>query len=272
MNHVLPGLEIQYVKGCARSKMKKILTSRLLSLSLAWVMLLVFGMSYGKWSEVIEEVSVPVTLSREIIIPRDLYQESFEVVFDSETRDLWQKPDQVLEVAALEAGMTVADIGCGEGYFTRRIASIVGSEGLVYATDIQKEVLDRMQESLPAELTSVVHPILAGDSELGIPQAVDMVFLIQVLGEVANQRQFLKQIMSIMKPQAKLVLIDSKHLTDRQTGYARPVNLSRLLLELEKTGLTPAEPPIHFLPKQFFLILKKKNHYQSQIDQVDQTL
>jgi len=238
-------------------------TNRLMLLSVVWVCVLFFGLIYGRglWSESVDRQKIDQ--SSEIMIPRGLYQESFQVVFDRETRDLWQKPDQVIEALGIIDGFHVADIGCGEGYFTKRLAAHVGENGLVYATDIQNEVLQHMRDNLSEDLADRVKPILATEKELGIPEMVDLVFLVQVLGEVPNQRQFLMQIMEIMKPGSRLILIDSKHITDPETGYARPQNLARLLQDLEKSGLVPSEPPLHFLPKQFFFILEKKGSDES---------
>ena len=230
--------------------------------SCLWILGLFLGVTYGQafwYNDFANPVMEP---SSEIIIPRGLYQPSFEVAFEGENRDLWQKPDQVMEEVIKTLGpligMKIADIGCGEGYFTKRLAREVGDAGRVFASDIQKEVLDRMISSLDPEIAGQVVPILANEESLGIPEPVDLVFLVQVLGEVPNQRQFLEQILEIMKPGAKLVLIDSKHITDPNTGYARPQNLSRLLSELEKEGLITATAPLQFLPKQFFFILKGK--------------
>jgi len=231
-------------------------------ISLFWVIVLFAGIAtfYDARNDPKSQSGVEHKSGRrsEIILPRGLYQESFRVVFDRETRDLWQKPDQVIEALGPIEGLSVADIGCGEGYFTQRLAGDVGPAGIVYASDIQKEVLDQMVQNLAPDIAGRVIPILGSETGLGIPEPVDLVFLVQVLGEVPNQRRFLKQVMKIMKPSSRLILIDSKHITDPTTGYSRPQNLAKLQKDLSEEGLILTEPPLHFLPKQFFFILRKK--------------
>src|SRR5690606_24542221 len=55
-------------------------------------------------------------------------------------RDAEERPDLVLEAMDLKDGDAVADIGCGSGYFTRRLAKAVGPRGTVYGVDIQPEM------------------------------------------------------------------------------------------------------------------------------------
>ncbi|MET0251113.1 MAG: SAM-dependent methyltransferase, partial [Novosphingobium sp.] len=51
-------------------------------------------------------------------------------------RDSVNEAATVMDLARIEAGMTVADIGAGEGYYTVRLAERVGRRGRVLAQDI----------------------------------------------------------------------------------------------------------------------------------------
>ncbi len=55
---------------------------------------------------------------------------------------------QVMDMLALEPGMTVADIGCGSGFYTFLFSRAVGAGGLVYAIDIQQNAVDYLQQRL----------------------------------------------------------------------------------------------------------------------------
>ncbi len=67
---------------------------------------------------------------------------------DRPERDQDQKPAQVVEALALKAGLYVADLGAGSGYFTRRFVEAVGDTGKVYVIDIEPEALKYVEESL----------------------------------------------------------------------------------------------------------------------------
>ena len=59
---------------------------------------------------------------------------------DSQERDQSQKPAEVVEALALKPGLTVADLGSGSGYFTRRFIEAVTETGKVYAVDVEPEM------------------------------------------------------------------------------------------------------------------------------------
>ena len=65
---------------------------------------------------------------------------------EREERELEEHPEEVVRAMELQPGDMVADIGCGSGYFTRRVAPIIAPEGRAYCVDIQPEMLDIMQQ------------------------------------------------------------------------------------------------------------------------------
>ena len=62
-----------------------------------------------------------------------------------------EQPERVLDAMGLRPGDVVADVGCGSGYYARRIARRVQPGGTVYCEDIQPEMLDIMRERAAAE-------------------------------------------------------------------------------------------------------------------------
>ena len=67
--------------------------------------------------------------------------------FESESREISARKDQIIEACELRAGMLVADVGAGTGLLTRLIAGKVGVEGRVYAVDVVPEFVEHTQES-----------------------------------------------------------------------------------------------------------------------------
>src|SRR3954470_17371421 len=59
-----------------------------------------------------------------------------------ESRDREEEPAKLMNALHLKNGMTVCDLGCGNGFYTLKLAQAVGPEGKVLAVDIQKEMLD----------------------------------------------------------------------------------------------------------------------------------
>lgn len=187
----------------------------------------------------------------------------FTAALNTSLRDYWQKPDQVLESLGELEGLTVADIGCGEGYFTLPLLEKVGPTGRVYATDIRAEVLDALRAKIPEEQRDRAKLIHITGTDTGIPTKVDLILLVQVFGEIENPDSFLDSLVAIMNPGTRLVMIDSKHITDSTSGFTRPRNLAALQHRLASHGLVfhPDYPVdvYDFLPKQFFFVLKRAN-------------
>ncbi len=75
-------------------------------------------------------------------------------------REAEEQPAMLIERLQLKPGDTVADIGAGTGYFTRRLARKVGPAGKVFAVDIQQEMLDLLQTSMAALRITNVVPVL----------------------------------------------------------------------------------------------------------------
>lgn len=86
-------------------------------------------------------ISISGTFSTALAL-RDSSQESER----SRKRDEWQRPGEVFDALGVKAGHRIADIGCGFGYFTFRLAPRVGAEGKVYAVDIDKEAIVKVRE------------------------------------------------------------------------------------------------------------------------------
>ena len=70
------------------------------------------------------------------------------ILRDEQERRKWQNPENVLAEIGLKSGMTFADIGCGQGFFTIPAAKIVGESGKVYASDISETNIQKLREKV----------------------------------------------------------------------------------------------------------------------------
>ena len=108
-------------------------------------------------------------------------------------------------------GDTVADIGCGPGFFTLALAELVGAEGRVIAVDIQRPMLDRMMKrAAAAGFDGRIVPQLAGEKNLGVIGGVDFALAFWMAHEVPDKGAFFAQIAAMLKPGARLLLVEPK--------------------------------------------------------------
>lgn len=116
---------------------------------------------------------------------------------------------ELLEILQLEAGQTVCDFGCGNGFYTLRLARQVAPQGKVLAVDIQQQMLDLLAErASDAGVTNIV-PVLATTDNPGLPpRAVDLVLMVDVYHELSDPEPVLRAVRTSLKPQGRLVLVE----------------------------------------------------------------
>jgi SAM-dependent methyltransferase len=174
-------------------------------------------------------------------------------------RDREEHTTRALQLLLLEAGMTVADIGAGSGYFTERIAERVGPKGRVYATDIQRGMLDLIQQRLTRAKIGNVTLVLGEPADPRLPpHAIDLALMVDVYHELWDPQAVLRHIRTALKPDGRLVLIEYKG-EDESIPIlpSHKMTIAQAKLELEGDGfvLTSAESS---LPRQHVLTFKKR--------------
>jgi len=139
----------------------------------------------------------------------------FCYAFDNPLRKLFHRPDRMF-AAMIRPGMTVADIGCGMGYFTIGLAHLVGSTGRVLAVDLQPEMLARVaRRARKAGVSSVVEPRLCQSASLDIDEAVDFVLAFWMVHETPDPQVFFKQVREILKIGGRMLVTEPKfHVSD----------------------------------------------------------
>lgn len=125
---------------------------------------------------------------------------------DDPQRLEWLPPLEVIAPLHLIAGMKVADVGAGTGYFTLPIARAVSNRGQVFAVDLQPEMLELLRPKIEAENISLHQ----GDaSNLPLPNAsVDIVFCANVWHELDDPRTALREAARIGAPGGKIAIVD----------------------------------------------------------------
>ena len=98
-----------------------------------------------------------------------------------------EKPDQLVELLDLKAGMNVADIGAGTGYISWRMAQKVGPEGKVYAVEIQQEMLDMLAKKMEARGVKNVEGVLGTIQHANLqPNSIDLAIMVDVYHEFSH--------------------------------------------------------------------------------------
>ena len=131
-------------------------------------------------------------------------------------RDSVNEAQTVMDLAAIEPGMTVADIGAGEGYYTVRLAERVGSRGRVLAQDIDGKALARLGVRVERERLDNVSIKPGAVDDPRLPDAsFDRIFLVHMFHEVTEPYAFLWRLRPALRPGGKVIVVDNDRPTDR---------------------------------------------------------
>ncbi len=116
----------------------------------------------------------------------------------------------VMDLADIRPGMTVADIGAGEGYYTVRLAERVGADGRVLAQDISREALDRLGRRVERERRENIS-IKFGDTDNPQlpPDSFDRIFMVHMYHEVTEPYAFLWNMWPALNAGGQIVVVES---------------------------------------------------------------
>ncbi|MBC2778515.1 class I SAM-dependent methyltransferase [Parasphingopyxis marina] len=151
---------------------------------------------------------------------------------DEESRDRVNEADSVMEMAAIEPGMTVADIGAGNGYYTIRLARRVGDSGRVLAEDVIAETRDRLADRVTRERLDNVSVRLGEFSDPKLPEnSFDRIFMVHMYHEIESPYEFLWNMRPALRDGGRVVVVDANRPTNR---HGTPPDL--LNCEFEAVG------------------------------------
>jgi FkbM family methyltransferase len=126
-------------------------------------------------------------------------------------REREERPELLLEALDLKPGMTVADIGAGTGYHSRRFAQRIGAQGTVYAVDIQPEMLQLLEKNLAREGIRNVKPVLGDVADAKLPAAqIDLAVMADVYHEFEYPFEMLESIVRALKPGGRVAFVEFK--------------------------------------------------------------
>ena len=151
-------------------------------------------------------------------------------------RDEWQRPAEVFDALMVKPGSRVADIGCGFGYFTFRLAAVVGAQGKVYGVDIDEEAINKVQQRKEREKLEPVEPILSESADPHLPSGLDAVLIVDTYHEFREYDQTMQAVFRALKPGGRLVIIDGEAPAGRpRTEYHRLHSIPPELVREEVT-------------------------------------
>jgi predicted methyltransferase len=194
---------------------------------------------------------VPHAQHTRLFKPEDLSE------LEQPDRDEWQRPDKIMDVLGIGEASFVADLGAGSGWFTIKLAGRVGPNGMVYAEDIQRPMIQAIKIRVDRLGLKNVTTVLGKSTDPQIPVPVDAVLICDAYHEWEQPVALLRNMAAKLKPGGRIGIVDftkdgggpGPEMDDRVDPDAviRDVQAAGLVLRSRET----------FLKYQYMLVFEK---------------
>jgi ubiquinone/menaquinone biosynthesis C-methylase UbiE len=169
------------------------------------------------------------------------------------------KSDYVLKELDLKPGDTAVDIGAGDGFWTEKMARVVGAEGAVHAAEVSQKMVDRLKKKYAS--TPQIKPYLCKTDSTGLgPDSCDVVFFSQAYHHLTKGKRvdYLKGLRTVVKPTGRVVIIE-KYTENGMGAGTHGTLLSRLISQAEQAGWVPVRVELMTGTYHYIAILAQKD-------------
>ena len=160
--------------------------------------------------------------------------------------------ERVVETLKLVPGSAVADIGAGSGLFTRTMAKVV-APGVVYAVDINVNLLTHIEKSAKKNGLANVKTVLATEDDSGLSEPLDLIFISDVLHLMDDPELYLKGLDPHVRPKGRVAIIS---FVRNWPPLANQFSAEQLERWMEQAGFSPVERH-DFIPDQYLMIFER---------------
>jgi ubiquinone/menaquinone biosynthesis C-methylase UbiE len=190
--------------------------------------------------------------------PAPLFPPEELAMLEGPDRDDWQQPNRVMDALAIADGSRVADLGAGSGWFTMRLSRRVGPNGVVYAEDIQPEMIAYINRRIRREGVSNVQTILGTPDDPHLPSDLTAVLIVDTYPQFSHPIAMLAHVAAALAPNGRLGIVDFK--TDGAGGPGPPLDqrldASAVERDAARAGLTLRSRET-FLRYQYMLVFSR---------------
>jgi ubiquinone/menaquinone biosynthesis C-methylase UbiE len=183
--------------------------------------------------------------------------ERWAAVFDDPSRDVWQKPHQVIEALALKPDALVADIGSGTGYFAVRLAHFV-PQGRVYGVDVEPDMVKYLADRATREGLNNLSAVRGTPDDARLPDKVDLVLMVDTYHHVEQREGYFRKLAQSLKTDGRVAIIDFNAKSAMGPPPSQRIASTRVVTEMTKAGFR-LQHEHRFLPNQYFLVFQTRS-------------
>lgn len=175
-------------------------------------------------------------------------------------REEEERTDALIDALGFHKGEVVADIGCGTGYISRKIAAKLGATGVIYGVEIQQEMLDQFVKRMTKSGVGMVKPVLGTTSDPKLPaSSCDTMILVDVYHEFDFPFEMIRHMIGGLKTGGRIVFVEY-----RKEDPAVPIKEVHKMSEAQVKKEMTAHPQLEYvetiatLPRQHIIVFRKK--------------
>ena len=174
---------------------------------------------------------------------------------DRASREIEERPDLVINALGLNRNDVVADFGAGSGYFTEKIAPLCN---LVYAVDIQREMIELNKRKMKSKEIKNVNFILGGEKITNLPkESIDYLIMVDVYHELEFPYEIMQDIYRAMKHDGKVVLVEYRKEDPKvMIKPLHKMSIMQIRKEMNNSGFE-LNSSFEGLPRQHMLFFNK---------------
>jgi len=184
----------------------------------------------------------------------------FTEVFETESREIFAKRQEIVAACKIKPGMVVADIGAGTGLFTLLFSAEVGDQGKVYAVDIAPKFIEHIENRCKETgIKNVVGLLCKPDSTELSPDSIDLAFICDTYHHFEFPLKTMTSIHRALRPEGRVVLVDFKRIQGVSSEWVmNHVRAGQEIFtrEIESTGFKVVEEK-RILKENYCLVFKK---------------
>ena len=176
---------------------------------------------------------------------------------ERDSREKEERTDLLIQLLQLKKGMAIADIGAGTGYLSRRMADKVGANGVVYAVDLQPEMMGKIK--LLAKKHINIQPILSQVDDVKLTEnSIDIAIMVDVYHELEFPFETIQSLLKALKPQAQLILVEYRAEDDKvKIKEIHKMSETQIIKEITAHPLK-WQTTINSLPWQHIVVFTKQ--------------
>lgn len=180
-------------------------------------------------------------------------------------REREERCSMMLTNLGIKTGMTICDMGCGNGFHTLPMAQMTGNKGVVYGVDVQSEMLSFLRERMEEQGIENVIPILGSFHNPRLPtETIDMILLVDVYHEFSHPEEMLAAMRKSLKPDGVIVLVEYRaEDPDVPIKKLHKMSKDQINLELEANGFKLVKE-FDELPWQHMMFFGKDDQTEDQ--------